>query len=277
MKLANVLREATHQLTGYSDTPYLDAEILLCHVLAISKEQLYTVSADTKFEPLLQYKYEDAISSRVQGMPIAYIIGYKEFWSMKFMVNKNVLIPRPETELLVEFVLNNYHNQQQLFVLDLGTGSGAIAISIARERSNWHLFATDISMLALVIAKQNAMLNQQSVQFIQANWLHSIGNSKFNIIIANPPYISQNSTYLQGDIRYEPINALVAGNNGFFDCIEIISAAVNKLIINGLLIIEHGSTQGQLIRALFLQYGFNNVSTLCDLSGLERVTLGYLS
>jgi release factor glutamine methyltransferase len=272
MRINQVLSTAINKLSD-SDTARLDAEVLLCHVLDVARSYLYawsdrvlSVNEYNQFEALLQ--------RRVKGVPIAYIVGNKEFWSLNFQVSENTLIPRPETELLVELVLARLNSDSQANVIDLGTGSGAIALAIAKERLNCNVIATDNSAFALAIARQNAKnLGLETIEFVESDWLKNLGIA--DVIVSNPPYIAASDPHLtQGDVQYEPRTALIAANDGLADIRTIISQAPKHLTNGGCLLLEHGYDQAPSVRSLLKQYGFKQIETYKDLAGWDRVTLG---
>ncbi|MCK4841770.1 MAG: peptide chain release factor N(5)-glutamine methyltransferase, partial [Methylococcales bacterium] len=216
------------------------------------------------------------LSQRQQGIPIAYITGSREFWSRDFKVTTDVLIPRPDTELLIELSLELINNKTQTHILDLGTGSGIIAITLAAERPELKFMATDLSEPALKIAKENAASHQiKNIRFIQSNWLEQIPPSQFDLIISNPPYIAVNDSHLsQGDVRFEPENALIADQDGLKDIKNICHQALDYLAPNGTLLIEHGFEQKIAVQAIFKTFAYSNVKTHNDLSENPRVTTG---
>lgn len=253
----------------------LDASILLSHVLAKPRlylhtwpEQVLTIGQCAMFWALIE--------RRCVGEPIAYIIEQKEFFSLVFLVNHHTLIPRPETELLVELILERFkHHQQDLKILDLGTGSGAIAISLAKTRTNWQVTAVDNSESALKVARQNAALNNTAnVEFILSDWFSQVDNGmKFDCIVANPPYITDNNPHLiQGDLKFEPKAALLSPNNGLLDLEKIVKLAKNYLNPKGLLILEHGYDQRAQISAMLSSIPeYSQIEVFDDYSGLPRI------
>ncbi len=259
-----------------SSSPKLDTEILLAHLL--NKSCAYLMAhGEKELSAEQQQQYDDLIARRAGGEPIAYIIGYKEFWSLKFVVNKDVLIPRPDTELLVEYILQQYNKQHNIRLLELGTGSGAIAIAIASERPNWNITATDNSGAALDVAKLNADANKiNNIVFMLSDWFKNLGQDKFDLIVSNPPYIAEGDVHLSA-IKDEPQSALVAGADGLQDIAQIIAEAPAYLNSGGRLMLEHGRQQAKVIQQLFIDNGFGQVSTLKDLGGLDRVTVGQIS
>ncbi|MGO2386926.1 MAG: peptide chain release factor N(5)-glutamine methyltransferase [Psychrobacter sp.] len=218
-----------------------------------------------------------------QGIPLAYLTGQQEFWSLTFSVNEHTLIPRPDTEVLVEQVLNWINDRSTYFIskrlLDLGTGSGCIAISLAHElrHANWQVVAVDLSSKALKVAQYNAVSNNISnVEFVQSSWYQALPASdeqRFDVIVSNPPYIDETDEHLVG-LKAEPISALSATNQGLADIEHIIQQATSYLGTGGLLAIEHGYDQGDAVQQLFLGSGFDSVHTVKDYGGNDRVTLG---
>ena len=212
-----------------------------------------------------------------QGEPLAYVIGEQDFWSLNLKVTPDTLIPRPDTEVLVEQALALIDSKHNLSVLDLGTGSGAIALSIAKERPNAAVIATDFSVDALKEAKQNAVFNNiNNVQFMQGSWYDALPTQqRFDGIVSNPPYIDEHDQHL-ADLTHEPISALTAKNNGLADLEIIIAQAPQWLKTKGWLLVEHGYDQAQAVQQLFAQAGFSDVKTVKDYGGNDRVTMGRL-
>ncbi|MEN8624796.1 peptide chain release factor N(5)-glutamine methyltransferase [Psychrobacter proteolyticus] len=228
-------------------------------------------------------RFNDGVVKMQQGIPLAYLTGQQEFWSLNFRVNEHTLIPRPDTEVLVEQVLNWINAQPAQLsnkrLLDLGTGSGCIAISLAHElkKANWQVVAVDLSSEALKIAQHNAVSNNvANVEFIQSSWYQTLptdNEHQFDIIVSNPPYIDETDEHLTG-LTAEPISALSAPNQGLADIEHIVQQATKYLCTGGLLAIEHGYDQGDAVRKLFLDNGFKSVHTVKDYGGNDRVTLG---
>lgn len=267
MRLNQVISTAINKLS-HSDTPRLDAELLLCHVLGVTRSYLYAWS-DKTLSKQTYNQFQTLLARRVKDVPIAYIIGNQEFWSLELQVSENTLIPRPETELLVELALEHLDLNSQAKIIDLGTGSGAIALAIAKERINCNVIATDKSATALAIAKQNAKkLGLETIEFIETDWLNNLGIA--DVIISNPPYIATAYPNLP---KYEPRTALVAGNDGLKDIRTIIAQAPKHLTDAGYLLLEHGYDQAAAVRDLLKQ--FQSVKTYQDLAGLDRVTVGF--
>lgn len=274
MNIASHLKSITKQLTAVSSTPELDAIILLEFVLTKTRAYLYAHSEEELTQE--QEKLLAAlVERRSQGEPIAYIIGKREFWSLELGVNNSVLIPRPDTELIVELTLK-YLPKTKAIVADLGTGSGAIALALAKERPDWKIVATDKSKEALAIAKHNAATNNiDNVEFYSGNWCDAIPNLLFDAIVANPPYIAANDPHLtQGDVRFEPKTALISDQDGLQDITTIIQQARKKLKSGGIILLEHGFDQAGAVKKLLQQNGFCNIETHQDLAGNDRVTLG---
>ncbi len=260
------------QLLSHSSLNRLEAEILLAHALKVPRSFLYTHADDVIDETIFL-----ALSQRrLQGEPIAYIVGEKEFWESIFIVNPRVLIPRPETELLVEKVLSLFPKEQKIKLADLGAGSGAIALSLAQERPNWDVVATDVSEDALKIAKQNQVnLHIQNVRLYQGSWCEALPNELFDIIVSNPPYIAENDVHLQqGDLRFEPRSALMAKEDGLADIKNIVKHAKQYLKPSGFLLMEHGYDQAQVVANIFANNGYYDIQCLQDLAGLDRATVG---
>ena len=275
--IASCIRMA-NQLAKVSDSPRLDVEILLAHVLQKDRTFLFTWP-----ETALTVEQEDnfiaLFDRRLRGEPVAHIIGQREFWSLPLFVNNTTLIPRPDTELVVETVLNLFasdmHNQPR-HVLDLGTGTGAIVLALAHEKKYWHCVGVDNQPEAVLLAQKNCQhLHIQNVKIRQSDWFSAIEETDFDVIVSNPPYIAADDPHLQqGDVRFEPMSALVADNQGLRDIENIVQQARHYMRPNGWLLIEHGYQQGQTVRQLFEQSGYVAITTLRDLSDNERVTMG---
>lgn len=270
-----ILGEASRLLAASSDSAALDAEVLLC--LVLGKERSYLRAwPDKEMQPEDTTRFWLLIQQRQNGMPVAYITGNREFWSRTFLVTPDVLIPRPDTELLIELSLKLIPKDKPVKIIDLGTGSGIIAITLAAERPEAQVSATDLSLAALSVAKLNADKHEtKHIQFYQSNWLANVDEEKFNIIVTNPPYIAENDSHLrQGDIRFEPQSALCADDQGLSDIKIIAETARNHLESGGHLLIEHGYDQQHQVQSIFKDFHYDNVQTVTDLSGQPRVTYG---
>ncbi len=272
--ISALLQRATAAIEGVSDSARLDAELLLADCLKVDRSHFYAWP-DKAVEPVVAERFAQAIDRRVQGEPLAYITGYREFWSLRFKVTTDTLIPRPETELLVELAIELLDKNPAPTgkLLDLGTGSGAIAISIALERPNTLVHATDNSTAALDIAKDNATRLGARVTFHQSDWLQDIPVARYQLIVSNPPYIDPDDPHLF-DLRYEPQQALIAGSQGLADIAAISHQALAFLDDAGWLLLEHGADQGDAVRVQLQRAGYKNVNTLTDLEGRDRVTRG---
>ena len=220
--------------------------------------------------------YEALLQRRLQGEPIAYILGEREFFGLMFNVTPATLIPRADTELLVEQALQHIPLREHYDVLDLGTGSGAIALSIAHSRPKIKIVAVDASAEALIIAYKNAQrLCISNTTFIQSDWFSELNTQRFNLIVSNPPYIASEDPHLKmGDLRFEPASALSSGEDGLNDIRTILTQATDYLLSDGWLLLEHGYNQAAQVRELMKQMRFKQVFSACDLAGIERVTGG---
>lgn len=273
--IKSVLRDAAGTLALVSDSAVLDAEILLC--MALNKPRSHLRAwPDHQLQPEHLTAFQALLEQRQNGMPVAYITRNREFWSRDFQVTPDVLIPRPDTELLIELSLKLIPADQSIKIIDLGTGSGIIAITLAAERPQAQISATDFSLNALRIAQLNADKHRiNNIQFYQSNWFADVPATKFNLIISNPPYIAEDDSHLQqGDVRFEPQTALCAAEQGLGDIKIIAAAARNYLEPYGHLLIEHGYDQPQQVQTLFKDLHYDNVQTYTDLSGQPRVTYG---
>lgn len=272
----NSLQVAYKQLAQNSDTAQLDAEILLAAVLQCSRSTL-RAWPEKNLTEIQESLYKQLINRRVNGEPIAYILGHKEFWSMDLQVTPETLIPRADTECLVNCVLEKLNATVPSRVADLGTGAGAIALALAKERPHWDIIATDIQPQALAVAQHNSeVLQIKNIKFYQGNWCDALpADSCFDAIICNPPYIAENDPHLhQGDVRFEPKTALIAGVDGLRDIRLIIVQARNYLKSGGWLFLEHGYDQSQALVSLLQEAGYRNIIDIVDLSGQPRVIIG---
>ncbi|WP_024298676.1 peptide chain release factor N(5)-glutamine methyltransferase [Methylomicrobium lacus] len=273
--IATLLREAVSMLSDSSDSAALDAEILLC--LALDKPRSHLRAwPERKPEADRIKHFQTLLQQRRQGAPVAYLTGRREFWSRDFRVTPDVLIPRPETELLIEISLTLLPQDQPAKIIDLGTGSGIIAITLAKELPQAEVTAADLSLAALEIAKHNAAAHAaEHIRFLHSNWFASAPKEKFDLVISNPPYIAENDDHLgRGDVRFEPRTALTAPQQGLADIQTIAGDARDYLKTGGHLLIEHGYDQEQAVQSIFRELGYDSVQTYKDLSGQPRATYG---
>ena len=273
MNVKELLAEACRLLACQQGTR-LEAEVLLSHSLGVNRAWLYA-NAEQDVAGQATSSFLELIQRRLHGEPVAYLTGVREFWSLNLKVTPDVLIPRPETELLVETALKRIPADEHWRIADLGTGSGAVALAIASERPGCEVFASDISSAALSIAQQNAdSLTLGRVRFLQGSWLSPL-EGKFRGIVSNPPYVSSQDPHMkQGDCRFEPDSALSPGSDAMTSIRHIAEAALPYLETGGFLAFEHGCEQGEASRQLLFQLGYTKVETIRDLAGLERVTTG---
>lgn len=264
-------------LATVSDSAALDAELLLCHCLGRSRTYLYTWP-EQEVAPAPAQQFENLLARRADGVPVAYLTGRREFWSLDLAVDDSTLIPRPDTERLVEVALERV-GAASAAVLDLGTGTGAIALALARERPHWRVLGADIHADAVRLAAANAArLGIANADFVQSDWFAALpAGARYTLIVSNPPYIDADDPHLQqGDVRFEPRRALVAAQHGLAAFAAIIDGAPAALETPGHLLFEHGADQGAAVRALLAQAGFTAIATWNDLGGRERVTGGVL-
>ncbi len=275
MIISQLLREASQQLAEVSDSPRLDAETLLAHALERNRTWLMTWS-DQVLENEQLTAFNRLLQRRLQGEPVAHITQQREFWSLPLSINAHTLIPRPETELLVEQLLERYPDETTLSLLDLGTGSGAIALALASERPTWSITAVERSPGALEVARYNGeRLKLHNIQWLEGSWFEPVAGQHFDIIASNPPYIPSSDPHLkQGDVRFEPRTALAAGDDGLDDIRHICALAGKHLKPGGLLIIEHGYDQKNAVFDEFDKNCYTNIHQLHDLAGQPRLTLG---
>lgn len=258
-----------------TDAAKLEAEILLAFTLNKQRSFLYTWPEE-RLEPQQIEQFNTLVGRRYHGEPVAYITGIREFWGLPLTVTADTLIPRPETERLVEIALQHIPENQACHVADLGTGSGAIALAIASERSNASVEATDASNAALVVAKKNqAKLEINNVSFHQGRWFEPLASKKFDFIVSNPPYVADQDPHLQqGDLRFEPSTALSSGPDGLEDIRVIIDSARAHLSDGGCLLLEHGFDQAKAVIDLFENSGYSDVQCFRDYGARERASIG---
>lgn len=255
---------------GASDARSLLSHLLACGPAFLAAHPEHELSDDDA------QRYAGLVSRRAAGEPVAYVTGEREFYSLSFAVTPAVLIPRPETELLVDVALERIAPHSDCSVLDLGTGSGAVALSIARHRPCARVAAVDISEAALQVARANAQrLALTNIEFIAGDWYENLASRGFDVIVANPPYVAEGDPHLiQGDLRFEPRAALAAGDDGLRSIYRIVAGAAAHLLPGGYLAFEHGYDQAAACRALLDDAGFRDIVSRRDLAGIERTTVG---
>ena len=265
----------------------IDALVLLQHATGKSRTQILAFD-DSEIDEKVRLNLIALLDRRLKGEPIAYILGEKEFWSLPLNVSKGTLIPRPDTEILVEKALQIaldklQENPPHFRILDLGTGTGAIALALASELSSicqkqqisLEIIGVDLMPDVVALAQSNAERNNLNVQFLQSSWFENI-TGQFDLIVSNPPYIDAQDEHLgQGDVRFEPLSALVANDAGYADLRHIIELASSYLNSNGALLLEHGWQQGEKVRSIFQENHWEMVETVRDYGDNERVTLGF--
>ncbi len=275
MRLDRLLGRAVERLEAAgSPSARRDAEVLLCHVLGVDLAWLYTWG-DREAPVLERARYEALIAARAVGKPVAYLTGKREFWGLVLSTSPDTLIPRPDTETLVEAALH-LGRAPVGRLLDLGTGTGAIALAFASERPGWAVLGIDISLAAVALARHNAeRLGIDNANFCKSDWFAALAGEVFELVVANPPYIDAQDPHLaSGDLRFEPRSALVAANQGFADLCRLVQDARHHLTPGGWLLLEHGHTQAPRVRDVLQDEGFLEVASREDLSGHERVSLG---
>lgn len=267
------LSELVAVLVPVSDTPDLDARLLLESVTG--KSQAYWLAhSDFELTSVQQANLDALVGRRQAGEPIAYLLGQHGFWSMDLNVTPDVLIPRPETECLVEWVLDQYSKDSVLKVADLGTGSGCIAIALACERPRWTIHAADYSEAALAVAKNNAeQYHGHAISFYQGDWCEALPEAQYDLIVSNPPYIAENDVHLEA-LQYEPLSALTAGVDGFVDIEIIVDQASCYLKRGGALVVEHGFDQAEGVVQFFKKTAYADVQSHFDLAGQRRFVSG---
>jgi release factor glutamine methyltransferase len=271
-RIDSVLVDATMRLGEVSDSARLDAELLLCRCIDMPRSYLFAHPEDTLDEGALE-RLERLLERRLSREPMAYITGFREFWSLELIVSPATLVPRPETELLVDLALRQIPRDAHRQVLDLGTGSGAIAVAIASDRPLCEVTAVDRSAAALNVARENVRkLNLGNVTCVEGDWVQPVSDRQFNIIVSNPPYVRADDAAL-ATLASEPIAALVAGVDGL-DAIRVLARDCGAILCaDGLLMIEHGADQQREIEDILLQQGWTAVACHRDFAGLPRVTV----
>ncbi|MDP9766769.1 peptide chain release factor N(5)-glutamine methyltransferase [Kosakonia cowanii] len=273
MEYQQWLREAVSQLQA-SESPRRDAEILLGFVTGKARTFILAFG-ETALTDEQQEQLAGLLARRVRGEPVAHLIGEREFWSLPLFVSPATLIPRPDTECLVEQALARLP-AAPCRILDLGTGTGAIALALASERPDCQVTAVDLIPDAVALAQRNAdHLGIRNIEIVQSRWFSALEGQQFSLIVSNPPYIDAQDPHLaQGDVRFEPLSALVAADNGLADLHTLIKDAPRYLLPQGWLLLEHGWQQGAAVREIFARYGWQQVETCRDYGDNERLTLG---
>lgn len=274
----SLLDSAKPELANISPTPGLDGEILLAHVLGIPRSQLLAHPEQIIPEDKL-HLVTQLIMQRSSGLPVAYLTGQREFWSLPLKVTPATLIPRPDTELLVEQSLRQVPQVARSPILELGTGSGAVTLALAAERPSCTITSTDISEHALTVARENAdALGIRNVEFLHGDWFAPVSSRRFRLIVSNPPYVAETDPRLQSaDLRFEPMMALASGPDGLAAIRKIVHSSPDHLDQNGVLLLEHGQGQAASVRQLMETSGFRDVHSVHDLTGIERVCVGRLT
>lgn len=274
MRIDAVLGDAVARLATVSDSARLDAEILLCRSIDMPRSYLFAHPEDVLDEATFG-RFDGLLQRRLAGEPLAYITGTKEFWSHELMVSPATLVPRPETELLVELALREIPRKAEWQILDLGTGSGAIAIALASERLMSAVIAVDISAAALAVANENArQLSLCNITFAQGSWVEPVRGRLFDLIVSNPPYVRANDEAL-ATLQHEPRDALVAGDDGL-DAIRALAADCGEILKeSGILMIEHGADQQDDVAAILAAAGWIDIANHTDFSGHPRVTVAH--
>lgn len=272
LRIDSVLDAATRRLEAVSDSARLDAELLLARAIDMPRSYLFAHPEDT-LDELAAARFETALARRADGESLAYITGVREFWSLELMVTPATLVPRPETEILVDLALREIPRDADWQILDLGTGSGAIALAIAKERPLCEVTATDISTDALAVAAQNArQLDIPGIDFVVGDWTEPVAGKTFNVIVSNPPYVRASDPALDA-LQHEPQSALVAGDDGL-DAIRTIARDCMALLdSDGVLLVEHGAEQPDAVEQLFASHGWEGIACHNDYAGLPRVTI----
>ena len=265
-----LLKTAADQIGG--DSPRLDAELLLSHVTGLGRTS-FRAWPEREVPAEQAKRFVNLVVQRASGQPIAYLLGEQEFWSLPLKVSSSTLIPRPDTECVVEAALS-LELPANARVLDLGTGTGAIALALASEQSGWQILASDRVEQAVALARENSQQLGLSITVVQSHWFDQIPAGTFDLLISNPPYIPASDHHLkEGDVRFEPESALVAGEDGLDDIRLLVTEGLDWLNPNGWMLLEHGYDQGEAVRDLFAKAGWRNIETRKDYGGNDRMTL----
>ncbi|EKD77827.1 MAG: peptide release factor-glutamine N5-methyltransferase [uncultured bacterium] len=273
MNIAEYRKKISTQFAALSQTPQLDAELLMMHVTKKSRTELF-LNLNKTLSAIEEKKIKDLVTRRMQGEPIAYLLGYQPFWTLDLMVTPDTLIPRPETECLIDWILHHIDATKNCVIADLGTGTGAIAIALASERKNWHIDAVDQSAEALAIAKKNIdQYNIKNISLYISDWYAQLSSHHYDIIVSNPPYIAENDVRLE-KLTFEPAAALISGKEGLDAIRKVVSDAKKYLNENGYLVIEHGFDQADAVMTIFKNAGFHDIKNHRDLSDIPRFVTG---
>jgi release factor glutamine methyltransferase len=276
--VGRLLDDAARNLAAVPDLAeaWREAQILLGHAMGVSRAWL-SAHRDDAADPSAADAFRELVRRRQVGEPVAYLVGRREFYGIEFRVTPDVLIPRADTETLVDAALEKLLKGAQPDVLDLGTGSGCVALAIAHERPQARVTAVDVSAAALIVARENAASIGMNAEFVQGAWFEELADRKFDLIVSNPPYVAAGDPHLQqGDLRFEPATALAAGEDGLADIRIIVADAPAYLREGGWLLFEHGYEQADVCRDLLLDAGFGEVIRRADIAGLPRVAGGRL-
>lgn len=265
-----LLRNAAKRIGG--DSPRLDAELLLSHVTGLTRTTFRAWPERDVSQEQAQ-AFQALVSERARGLPVAYLLGEQEFWSLSLKVSPSTLIPRPDTECLIEAVLA-LPLPERARVLDLGTGTGAIALALASEKPKWQILASDRIPEAVALARENGQRLQLPITVIQSHWFDDIPEGGFDLLVSNPPYIPASDHHLrEGDVRFEPTSALVAGDDGLDDIRLLVTEGWDRLSPGGWMLLEHGYDQAEAVRNLFAEAGWHSIDSLKDYGGNDRMTL----
>ena len=270
-EIRSLIDAVTERLDAVSETPRLEADLLVSRAINMPRSYLFAHPEDELDEAAFE-RLNSEVERRLDGEPLAYISGMKEFWSLELMVTPDTLVPRPETERLVDLALQEIPRQEHSAVLDLGTGSGAIACAIAWERRMAHVTGVDVSAKAVAVAEMNArQLDLDNLRFVEGSWIEPVRELKYPVVVSNPPYVAEDDTGLFA-LRREPLSALVAEDDGLACIRELAESVPLVLEEGGVFLFEHGATQAEPIAALLTETGWTNIETFDDYAGLPRIT-----